>query len=454
MAKVARSVVLLLVFLAACKKSPEEDLRERLASRTTGTINLPPGVVEVSRELRVPPGAHDLDIVGSGTILKATDDFKGRAMLVVDGTRNVRLRDFTLDGNRVVLEKQLGAAPSETSLRDHFPNNGVLLDGVQGAEVSNLTLANFANLAIVVGRSSKVRMHHVRVEDSGSLDSQGHSNGSGGVAFEDGSTDFEVRSSTFHRLRGNALWTRSATGAPRQQNGLFAANRFDAIGRDAILIWHASRMRVEENTGARIGYPNEAVDPLAQPAAIGTFGNVDHSTYAKNQFEEVNGKCIDLDGFHDGIVMRNQCADRRLPDEYPFGHFGIVMNNSDPAGQPANIEITGNVIDGMKYGGLFLIGSGHRVMGNRFEHLNKAKCGGGKENRGCLHAKDEPKMFESGIYLGRGGAHRAVARANLIRDNTISGYKMETHCIVAAPGVSLQANTLGANTCSDFEMAH
>ncbi len=451
--KVARALLCVSLLLVACRKSPEAQLRQRLATQLTGTINLPPGVVEISQELRVPADAHDLDIVGSGTILKATDEFKGRAILVIDGARAVRLRDFTMDGNRIVLEKPVDPPPTQVSLRDHYPANGVLLDRVQGAEISNLTLASFANFPMLVSRSSRVRAHHLHVEDSGSLDTHGHNNGTGGIAFEDGASDFELRASVFRRLRGNGLWTRQAAGAPRPENGIFTANRLDAIGRAAILIWSASRMRVEENTGARIGFPSDAVDPLAQPAAIATFGNVDHSIYLKNRFEEVDGKCLDLDGFHDGAVTQNECADRRLPSEYPFGHFGIVMNNSDPAGEPANIEISGNVIDGAKYGGLFVIGSGHRITGNRFEHLNTANCEEGSQKQGCSYLKDEPKMLTSGIYLGRGGARPAVARGNTIRDNKVSGYKMKSRCIAAAPGVSLQSNTLGSNTCADFDLS-
>lgn len=437
----------LLLWIAACRRGPEEELRRKLATQSSGTIHLPPGTLEISTELVTAPGAHDLDIAGSGTILKATDEFKGRAVLVIAGARNVRLHDLTVDGNRIVLEKALAAAPPESTLRESYPNNGVLLDRVDGAEISTIVLANIAGLAMIVSRSSKVRAHNVRVEDCGSLDAHGHSNGSGGIVFDEGSREFEVRASTFRRVRGNALWTHSGPGSPRVDRGVFAANRFDAIGRNAILVWNASRMRIEENTGQRIGYPVEAVDPLAQPAAIATLGNVDGSTYARNQFEEVDGQCIGLDGFHDGIVMRNQCANRRPPQEYPFGHFGIVMNNTDPQAQPANIEITGNVIDGARYGGLFLIGSGHRVMANRFAHLNRAECDEGRDKPGCVYLKDEPKMLESGIYLGRGGSRPAEARGNTIRNNIISGYKMKTRCIAAAPGVSLQANTVAANQC-------
>ena len=448
--KVAAAAAALVLCLSSCSRSPETELRRRLASQTTGTLNLPPGDLKITEELRLAPGAHDLDIVGSGTLLKATNEFKGRAVLVIDGARNIRLRDFTVDGNRVGLEKQMDLPPPAARLRDETANNGILLDQVQGIEISNLTLANIPNFAILVSRSSEVRAHHLHIEDSGSLDAHNHANGTGGIVFEDGSKDFEVRSTNFRRLRGNALWTRSASGAPRQDNGVFASNRFETIGHDAILLWQASRIRVEENTGAHIGYPAENVAPEAVPAALASAGNVDHSAFVKNQFEEVNGNCFALDGFHDGMLMKNLCFDRKLPTDYPFGHIGIVMNNTET--QAANIEITGNVIDGMKYGGLLLIGTGHRVIGNRFDHVNKAQCDDSGKNPACVGAKNEPKMLAAGIYLAHGAARPSPAKGNTIRDNKISGFKIKSHCIVAAPGAALEANSLQANQCSDFDL--
>src|SRR5258706_5535379 len=67
------------MLLPSCAMSPEARLRKTLTTQTTGVIRLPPGFVEISSELRLAPGAHDLEIVGSGTMLKATDEFKGRA---------------------------------------------------------------------------------------------------------------------------------------------------------------------------------------------------------------------------------------------------------------------------------------------------------------------------------------------------------------------------------------
>jgi hypothetical protein len=163
----------------------------------------------------------------------------------------------------------------------------------------------------------------------------------------------------------------------------------------------------------------------------------------------VDGKCIDLDGFHDGQVLDNQCVNRKTAQDYPFGHFGIVMNNTDPNVRSQNIEISGNLIDGMKFGGLFLMGSGHRIIGNRFLELNAAGCNESAARFGCIYKADEPEMLESGVYLGRGVARLEQTRGNLIRDNRISGHGMATRCIQAGPGVSLAANRIERNRCWD-----
>jgi hypothetical protein len=248
------------------------------------------------------------------------------------------------------------------------------------------------------------------------------------------------------------LWTHSLYTSPRLHDGVFAANRFESIGRDAIEVGAASSVRVEENTGDHIGYPPEAVDVenLGTPVAMDTAGNVDHSTYERNTFEEIDGKCIDLDGFHDGSIVENKCTNRGAPASYPFGHFGIVMNNTDPNMRSENIEIRGNVIDGTKFGGLFLIGSGHQVTGNSFLHLNKAECNENAKQFGCIYKVDEPKMLESGIYLSKGVVRMEEVRGNVIRGNTISGHEMKSRCIAAGPGVNLKQNSIEKNTCEDF----
>jgi hypothetical protein len=271
--------------------------------------------------------------------------------------------------------------------------------------------------------------------------------------FEEGSSDFEVRECSFLRVRGNALWTHSMYRSPRLRGGLFVANHFDTVGRDAIQVGHAASMRVEDNSGIHIGFPAEIIDVEngGTPAAIDTSGNVDHADYSRNSFEEIDGKCFDLDGFHDGRVADNRCVNRKGAEDYPFGHFGIVMNNANPDMRPEKVEILNNHIDGAKFGGLFLIGSGHRVEGNVFENLDLAGCNENAKVFGCIFKSDEPAMLQSGIYLGRGAERPATTKDNVIRGNRIEGHMMKARCIAFAPGVDRRSNRIEGNQCSDGE---
>ena len=79
-----------------------------------------------------------------------------------------------------------------------------------------------------------------------------------------------------------------------------------------------------------------------------------------------------------------------------------------------------------------------------------AQCNESASRFPCVYKADEPRMLESGIYLGRGVARMEETRGNVIRGNRISGHKMATRCIVAAPKVKLAANTVVDNTCTDY----
>ncbi len=151
----------------------------------------------------------------------------------------------------------------------------------------------------------------------------------------------------------------------------------------------------------------------ASPVAIDTAGNVDRSVYAGNRFEEVNGKCIDLDGFHHGEVLDNACINRGSADDYPHGHYGIVFNNSNPDMQSEEVTVARNVIDGAKFGGIFVLGSRNRILGNVLRNLNLAHCNDSGAKYGCLYYSTEPDLLRSGIYLGSHAARPAPARGNL-----------------------------------------
>jgi hypothetical protein len=174
---------------------------------------------------------------------------------------------------------------------------------------------------------------------------------------------------------------------------------------------------------------------------------VDKSVYEQNEFFEINGKCIDLDGFHHGDVLRNTCRNKLAAEQYPVGSISIVFNNSNPAMKSESVRLIGNIIDGVKFSGLFVIGSGHTIQGNQMLRLNMAGCNESHAKFGCLYNPKEPGLLESGIYLSKHGERVDPSRQNTISGNIITGFKMAERCIVAAPGVDLKSNTIKENVC-------
>ena len=443
------------VFLAvtACARlfaaGPEDQLRTALAAKT-GAVTLPKGVIEISREIVLPADAHDLDIRAAGTTVKASAEFRGRALLVLPAGKNIKISDLSLDGNRDAVARPLGLPPSETMFSRFYPNNGILAETVTGLEIAGLHAKQIAGFAILINAGKSIRIHNAEISDSGGLNARKRNNTTGGILLEEGTTEFEVVDCRIGNVRGNGIWTHSLYKSPRNARGRIAGNEFALTARDAIQIGHATEIRVENNRGTMIGYPAAEVDLETQafPVAVDTAGNVDKSVYRNNQFDEIDGKCFDLDGFHDGEVSGNVCVNREEVKAYPFGNFGIIMNNSNPDMNSRNIRITGNTIDGGLFGGIFIIGSGNTVSGNHLLHLNKAHCNEpGPIN--CAYSGNQPDLLRSGIYLGAGAERPDPAKDNTVEGNEIGGYGMSLHCLGVAPGVTLGANKVSKNDCSD-----
>jgi hypothetical protein len=392
------------------------------------------------------PGDTELRGAPGGTVLRLGSDFHGRAAVVVRG-REVVLRDFAVDGNREALAAPAGLPPYDRPFAHYTPNNGILAEGVDGLTVENVTFRKVAGFAILVSRSRHVAINRVTVLDSGSRNAAGRNNSTGGILLEEGTIDFSVTGCKLEDILGNGIWTHSLYSSPRNARGRIARNRLAELGRDGIQVGHAIGIRVEENSAARIGFPTDAVDieNRAIPAALDTAGNVERTLYINNRLEEINGKCMDLDGFHDGEIRDNHCANRAAPETYRFGNYGIVMNNSNPDMQSRNIELVENVLEGPLFGGVFVIGTGHHVARNRLLNLNTAHCNDNAARFGCYFAPGEPDMLRSGIYLGRAAERPAPARDNIIEDNEISGYQMDIHSIALAPGVLPSWNTVRHN---------
>ena len=383
-------------------------------------------------------------------MLHASAAFRGRAILSCHGCRKIRLSNFAIEGNRAAFAKLQPMAKSDRTFAESFDNNGIFIEDGAVIQLDHVEFIRIPGFAVLVSHSRNVLLEHLRVEISGSFNALKRNNTTGGILLEEGTDSFVVADSIFAGIAGNAVWTHSRYGSARNRGGKIRNNQFSEIGRDAIQVGHAVDVEVSGNRGRRIGFPAAIVDVENQgtPVGIDTAGNVENSTYEHNSFEELNGKCIDLDGFHDGTVRSNTCVNRGKPEDYPFGHFGIVFNNANIDMHSQNILVEDNELNGMKFGGIFLIGTGHRILRNRLLHIDTAHCNENRAQFGCS-ALGEPEVLETGIYLGSHAEHPAPARGNRIEGNTITGWKMKTRCIQAAPGVKLSDNAIQGNTCTD-----
>lgn len=389
-----RFILFVLAALAAfAQQNPEARLRTALETKT-GAVTLPTGTIEISREITLAADAHDLNITAANTTIKAASTFRGRALLVLPAGKNIAIHDLSLDGNRAAFPEPLGPPPPTAMLSRVVANNGIVAEGVQGLEIDGLKAIQIAGFPVLINGGRNIHIRDAVITDSGTLDPAGHNNGSGGIVLEEGVTDFEVAHALFGKIRGNGIWIRS-TGSgttATAARGVISDSEFTILARAAIELSHATAITIENNTGHMIGFPGEeaVTSGAILPAAISASGNVDHTAIRNNSFDQIAGRCLTLEGFSDGEVTGNTCA------EDLFNAFVIR-------------------------------GTANHITGNHLTGLNHAH-------------RDQPESLRAGIYLAIG------ASGNTLDGNDISGYGMAQHC-VGGPGVD--ANKVSKNLCSD-----
>lgn len=450
-----------MVLLAAAAASGQvrdaESLQKELQKRPS-VIRLPAGAMHLSRPVVIPKGAARLAIEGSpeGSTLVLDPAFEGVAAIVADGVSGVTLSGFSVQGNRAEMGSGWYLPLREAAFADYYTANGIVIRNSSGVTIRGVRFSRIRAFPILINSTARALVDSVTIEDSGTLNREGRNNTTGGILIEEGSSGFEVRNSSISRVTGTAIWTHSWARSPRQSDGAITGNTIDTAGRDAIQIGHATRVRVEGNHGSQIGFPAGYIDfaGYGTPVALDTAGNVDHTTYANNDFTGVNGQCIDLDGFHDGEVTGNQCINDAAAAAGWLGlHFGILFGNHDPDMTPSHVVVARNTLRGFAYGGVFLIGDHNRIENNRFLDVNLARCGTQPVPAKCNALPDEPDALRSGIYLSDNGGRPAATHDNIIRDNVIQGTGMAGHCIAAKHGVDLKANAIAGNTCENAPAA-
>jgi hypothetical protein len=286
----------LLAAIALQAQSTELALRKALAAKT-GAVTLPAGEIEITREIAVPTDAHDLDIRGAGTIIKAAAAFRGRALLVFPAGKNIKIHDLALDGNRDAVGRMIGLAPSGTMYSRFMPNNGILAEGVTGIEIAQVKATDMAGFTILVNAGHNIRIHDVEITDSGGFNAQRRNNATGGILLEEGTADFAISRCLLGKMRGNGITLRSVA------RGRIFENEFKTLARDAIQASGATAVAIENNNASQLGFPIEEVDA---PGAI----------------------CMRLDGFTDGQVKDNTCSEAVLGAVSIAGsHNGISGNH-------------------------------------------------------------------------------------------------------------------------------
>ena len=448
----AVTAIIAVLVSQAChiSEDAENTLNGELASGVA-VVELPMGILLLHHTLRVPRGGKTTEIRGHGigTTVRLAKDFSGKAVFLADGVSHVAFKSFILEGNRASLQSDRYLPPDGTAFSDYYSDNGIVITNSQDVTVSDVTFRNIRGFPLIVGASSQVTISGLTIDDSGSLGPNGRNNTSGGILLEQGVRNFVVEHTKIRNVLGNAIWTHSYGSSPRNESGIIQDNDVADVARDAIQVGHATGVRVIHNRGDRIGFPAQYVDSEHQgtPVALDTAGNVDRSVYSDNAFTNVGGQCIDLDGFHDGEVTGNSCRNDLPLSEYPYLHFGILFGNHNPGMNSTGVKLTNNTVDGFAYGGLYLIGEGNLIEGNRFLHTNRARCTGEPSSALCNYALDQPDLLRSGIYLGRTGGRPTKTQGNIIRDNVVQGFGADKWCIEAAPGVPLTRNNISGNVC-------
>lgn len=189
----------------------------------------------------------------------------------------------------------------------------------------------------------------------------------GGIHYQNDGRDldfarFAVRGLTvedcdFERIGGHGIWGHGYGFQTMNEDIVIRGNRFEDIGLDAIQIGNARRAMVAGNEIRRVGYVTETDEDRPRPAwypgvsagmadnispvGIDTTGLVRDSVYRDNTLVSVNGTAIDLDGFTEGEVLRNEIRIPGREDAYGavldrVAEFGPYVGG-DPAAAPGNL---------------------------------------------------------------------------------------------------------------------
>ncbi|MCZ2157073.1 MAG: right-handed parallel beta-helix repeat-containing protein, partial [Bryobacterales bacterium] len=384
-----------------CPPSPQSSacLQAALDRLAPGeALHLDAGEYGLDRPLQLTRPGVSLEGAGEETLLyRAVSTANGEGVINLRGSHQ-SLSRFRLDG-RVTEPKRIPYSdnPDGASVfgapiygdpmhADLVANTSITIHrGVAGARIEKVTITHTGGYAILIdaryGDIRDVVIRECRLQNNRPYLFGAAPTGerkadlrfgawTGGIHYQNDGRKldfarFAVRGLTvedcvFERIAGHAVWGHGYGFETMNEDIMVRRNRFEDIGLDAIQIGNATRGVVEANSMHRIGFVTETDDDRPRPAwypgiradmadnipavGIDTTGLVRDSRYNGNTMMSVNGTGIDLDGFTEGKVTRNEIRIPGVEDAY-----GATLDRIAEFGPYATGETTppGNLTKGI-----------------------------------------------------------------------------------------------------------
>ena len=360
-----------------------------------GVLRLEAGEYGIDKALQFTRAGIALEGEGEATLLyRAVAVANGEGVLNLRGAQQA-LRNFRFDGGvtearRIPYVDPTGGpsvfgAPiyGDPMHADLLANTSVTIHrGASGVRVEGVTIAHTGGYAIFLDarygdirdveirkctlRNNRPHLFGVAATATREADLR-YGAWTGGIHYQNDGRDldfarFAVRGLTvedcdFERIGGHGIWGHGYGFQTLNEDIAVRGNRFEDIGLDAIQIGNARRAMVAGNEIRRVGYVTETDEDRPRPAwypgvgagmadnispvGIDTTGLVRDSVYRDNTLVSVNGTAIDLDGFTEGEVLRNEIRIPGREDAYGavldrVAEFGPYVGG-DPAAAPGNL---------------------------------------------------------------------------------------------------------------------
>jgi hypothetical protein len=295
-----------------------------------GVVRLGAGTWEIAHPVVIPASRRNLRIVGAGAVLKRV---AAVAEVLDIASEGVTLESLTIDGNQAGTTKLVFTArdpmdsllAAGSSVRIEPGSKRITLRGVEIRRTQGYAVLIDARAADVEDvaidscfiRDSVQYTHVGTPAEKADTRETGYGSWGGGIHFQAGASahvkGLSVVKSRFENIYGHAIWGHSNFVENLSEDVRVTGNTFRDIGLDAVQFGCVRNGLVEDNEMSRIGYiAGVPKYRLANGdsycgAGIDTAGWTTGCKYRRNTMLNVNGPCIDLDGFSGGEVSNNTC---------------------------------------------------------------------------------------------------------------------------------------------------